>query len=88
MAADTTHIKIKYILLRYSYESKGLSDTEKIEKLSDWISKCTRSEEYEMAHALLQIKNNIINRQQRKGEKSFWDRLVLKLKIFIRKWRT
>lgn len=81
--------KIKYILLRYKVDSKNLSNSLRLELLKRWIISCVNSEEYEMASALKEKRNELIRelRIKKIGDKNIYDKLYIKLKWWLRKFK-
>lgn len=84
---ELTKNKVKYILLRYKYESKDLKLHLRLELLKRWINSCVDSEEYEMASALQEKRNELIRdiRLSKVGHRHFVDDCYIQLKWNIRK---
>ncbi len=79
--------KIKYIRLRYQIDSKDLSVNLRLELLKRWINSCVESEEYEMASALKDKRNELIRsfRIAKTGDKHIIDKLYIRLTWLLRK---
>jgi hypothetical protein len=81
--------KVRYILYRYQIDSKDLSVHLRLELLKRWIGSCVEFEEYEMASALKEKRNDLIRslRLVKVGHKHPVDRFFIKLKWSFRKFK-
>lgn len=78
---------VKYMLFRYNIDSKKLSANLRLELIKRFIKNCVENEEYELANALKEKKNELIReiRLVKIGRKNFLEILFLKIRWSIRK---
>lgn len=92
MGENTTNLRVKYILVRYNFEKEKLNVAQRLMLLDNWIASCTKFEEYEMAQALLSLKEaerkNLVRLVRNKKPRTFLQTIKLRLKILRRKWLT
>lgn len=81
--------KTKYILLRYKIDSKDLNSSLRLELLKRWIKSCVECEEYEMASALKEKRNDLIRslRIAKTGHKYILNNCYIKIKWLLRKFK-
>jgi hypothetical protein len=81
--SELTDKRVKFIIAWYNIEKVRLIDAQRLLLLKRWIKTCLRSEEYEMANALMLEKVKQI-RKMRTRRRTFFEIVKLKLNILIR----
>lgn len=92
MDENTKNLRVKYILVRYNFEKEKLNVAQRLMLLDNWIASCTKFEEYEMAQALVRLKDverkNLQKLVRNKRPRTFIQVIKLRLKILYRRWLT